>query len=285
MRRVQKAEEVTTKGGATLAVNQLFERCNLLLNSCPDVIPWTMNINNMWNQHQTKQFGKVFQEKVAEYLMMQLRAAKANFETRLVSKIAKTKSPSKSFRKNRTNHKSNRRRSELYSDNDADKNKQLVNKPKKVVKFKPTVSKITTNHQHTYDSEKEEYPDLEVQFSSSDESQDDDSVDTDSVFSLVEEPQVNAVTSELKVCDLCDEKPANHTWQCKLFDNCNIGEDLKRKIKLSRIKHRNKLVQQRTSMGLPVNTSLADKESKRNSKIPEERPPFTAPRDTTQKGS
>ena len=180
-----------------------------------------MNINNDWNKHQTNHFGKVFQERVAEYLMVQLRAAKANFETRLVSNIAKARRPSESFRKNR----SNRRRSELYSDNDADKNEQLIYKPKKVVKFKPTVSKITTNYQYTRDSEGEEYPDLEVQFSSSDESQDDDSLDVDSVFSLVEDPQINAVTSELKVCDLCDEKPAHHTWQCKLFDNCNISED------------------------------------------------------------
>ena len=63
MRKVQKAEEITNKGGANLANNQLFERCSLLLNSCQDIIPWLVNINTEWDQHRKEHFGEVFQEK------------------------------------------------------------------------------------------------------------------------------------------------------------------------------------------------------------------------------
>ena len=48
-----------------------------------------VTINHEWNQHRMDHFGKVFQEIVAEYLMNKFRAAKANLEITLVSRLAK----------------------------------------------------------------------------------------------------------------------------------------------------------------------------------------------------
>ena len=160
IRRVQRAEEITTIGGTNLAPNQLFERCSLLLNSCQEITPWMVTINHEWNQHRLDHFGKVFKKKVAEYLMNRFRAAKANLEVTLVSRLAKARRPAGKPRMGRSNLRSSRRQSEFYSDNDADKNEQLVNSPRKAVSFKPTVRRIDATDRYTCESERDNIPDL-----------------------------------------------------------------------------------------------------------------------------
>ena len=70
--------------------------------------------------------------------------------------------------------RTSRRYSETYSDNDAEKNEQLMSKPRREVSFKPKVNRITSRDGHLYDSSGNQIPDLGVQESSLDDSSDDD---------------------------------------------------------------------------------------------------------------